>query len=363
MTKCRQPCVRMATGTHERPAPVPLLPHHHRFRECCHGGNDRRVRRPDLVVGLDVAPPHHTIAVDDVRRRMRNETTAGVRVQDAVACDHGVIGIRQELKVGLHAVRDDVEMTGGEIRQVTAPVANVHRGQSRDAMQVTQALMGERALVFEARDGWTWVKLLRDGYVGCIEDHLLSSSPVEPTHRVAVPQTFLYAGANIKSQPVVTLTLNALVRVAGGDEKFAVLEDGRCIFARHLKPAAESEADFVEVAKQFLHAPYLWGGKSALGLDCSGLCQLALEAAGIAAPRDADMQEAALGSPVMANDLDGLKRGDLVFWDGHVGIMADAANLLHANGFHMQVVLEPLRGAAERIARSYGAITSIKRLG
>ena len=260
----------------------------------------------------------------------------------------------------LHALRDGMEIAGGAEGQVAAPIANVHRAANASSMQVTQALMGERVTVFETRDGWAWIKLARDGYVGFIEACCLADALSEPTHRVSVPQTYFYTGPSIKAQPVVTLTMNALVAVAVMDEKFARLADGRFIFAKHLKPVDVSEADFVAVAQQFLHVPYLWGGKSALGLDCSGLCQLALEATGTPCPRDSDMQEA-LGAPLLVNDLDGLRRGDLVFWDGHVGIMADGENLLHANGHFMQVTLEPLRGAVERIARAHGAVTGVRR--
>jgi cell wall-associated NlpC family hydrolase len=148
----------------------------------------------------------------------------------------------------------------------------------------------------------------------------------------------------------------------GGDEKFGQLSDGRFVFRGHVKPVASSEPDFVAVAEMFRHVPYYWGGKSVHGLDCSGLVQLALEACGTSALRDSDMQEDTLGRVVMANDLDSLKRGDLVFWDGHVGIMTDSATLLHANGHHMMVVAESLKDAVERIALRYGQITSIKRL-
>jgi cell wall-associated NlpC family hydrolase len=118
------------------------------------------------------------------------------------------------------------------------------------------------------------------------------------------------------------------------------------------------------VAEQFLHAPYLWGGKSFGGLDCSGLVQVALAAAGIDAPRDTDMMFAELGAAVeIGGDLAGLRRGDLVFWKGHIGIMRDAETLLHANAHHMQVASEPLRGARDRIlAKSFGPITGVRRI-
>jgi cell wall-associated NlpC family hydrolase len=156
--------------------------------------------------------------------------------------------------------------------------------------------------------------------------------------------------------------MNAKVAVIGGDERFAHLANGRFIVARHLKPIEESEADFVAVAEAYLHVPYLWGGKSVLGVDCSGLVQLSLEAAGVSSPRDSDMQETQLGSALPRDDLAGLQRGDLVFWEDHVGIMTDPRMLLHANGHFMQVTREPVLAAAARIAERGSRITAIKRL-
>jgi cell wall-associated NlpC family hydrolase len=154
------------------------------------------------------------------------------------------------------------------------------------------------------------------------------------------------------------------VSVAGAEGDFNRLSGGGFVFAGHLEPLASHERDFVAVAERFSGTPYLWGGKTSLGLDCSGLIQLSLAAAGIAAPRDTDMQERALGVPVeIRPGLDGLRRGDLIFWQGHVGVMLDAERLLHANGYHMMVTVEPLRLVEERIRRKeFGPIVSIKRL-
>ncbi len=246
--------------------------------------------------------------------------------------------------------------------QVTEPLLGVHKAPRFDAMQLTQALMGETVLVFAEEGGWVFAQLGGDGYAGYLAATGVSREIVTPTHRVSVPSTFMYPAPNLKSLPAAGITMNARVTVIAEDGKFSTLANGRFVYSRHLKPVAEMETDFAEVAEMFLHAPYYWGGKSVYGLDCSGLVQLSLEACGTAAPRDCDMQEAALGKPVMANDLDGLKRGDLVFWGGHVGIMSDSRTLLHANGHHMMVMSEPLREAVERIARSYGQIASIKRM-
>jgi cell wall-associated NlpC family hydrolase len=129
--------------------------------------------------------------------------------------------------------------------------------------------------------------------------------------------------------------------------------------ARHLAPLDRVEPDFVAVAERFLGTPYLWGGKTNNGVDCSGLVQVALAACGMPCPRDSDMQERALGAPVALADS---RRGDLLFWKGHVAIVRDAATLLHANAFHMMVAVEPIAEALARIEAAGSPVTSVKRL-
>ncbi|MGX5736248.1 C40 family peptidase [Bosea thiooxidans] len=249
--------------------------------------------------------------------------------------------------------------------RVVAPSAPLRREPRPDAPLDTEALAGELVQVYEREEGWAWVQLAGDGYVGYLPDDALRPDQPQPTHRIAALRTFVYPGASIKLPPLAALSLGAGVAVVETRGDFAVLADGGHVFAGHLAPIDNHESDFVAVAERFLGVPYLWGGKTSLGLDCSGLTQLALAAAGIAAPRDSDMQEAGLGSAVpFDEDLSGLKRGDLVFWKGHVGILTDPNTLLHANGNTMSVHREPLREARDRIRdKSFGAITSIRRLG
>jgi cell wall-associated NlpC family hydrolase len=162
----------------------------------------------------------------------------------------------------------------------------------------------------------------------------------------------------------MALSLGAQLRIVGQDGDFAMTEDGLHVWARHLAELGAHETDFVGVAERFLETPYLWGGRTSEGIDCSGLVQTALGAAGISAPRDCDMMEGALGNPIALGDMEPtLARGDLVFWQGHVGIMRDTQTLLHANGWHMKVVSEPLTDARARIAESGGGeITSVRRI-
>ena len=247
------------------------------------------------------------------------------------------------------------------LMQVIEPVVTVHKAPRFDAMQLTQALFGETVKLFHEEEGWAWVQLAKDGYVGYVNGNALSPHVVAPTHRVAVPSTFMYPDANLKTLPAIHLTLNAQVAITAENGAYSQLSNGRFVFTAHLKHVDEVEPDFVAVAELFRHVPYYWGGKSVQGLDCSGLVQLSLEACGMKALRDSDMQEATLGARLMVNDLDGLKRGDLVFWNGHVGIMTDEKTLLHANGHHMMVVAEPLKDAVDRSAARYGQLTSIRR--
>jgi hypothetical protein len=252
----------------------------------------------------------------------------------------------------------------GQAMRVIAASAPMRRSPQADAPLDTEALAGDTVTVYERADGWVWGQLGSDGYVGYLPESALSADTPVPAHHVCVLRTYAYPGPSIKLPPVDLLSLGAGVAVAREDGAFAVLTDGRHIWSGHLKPAGVSAPDFVTVAEGFIGAPYLWGGKTSIGLDCSGLTQVSLAAAGIKAPRDSDMLERDIGRPVaLADDLSGLRRGDLVFWKGHVGIMTDPKTLLHANGHHMLVASEPLVEARDRIlVKSFGAITSVKRL-
>jgi cell wall-associated NlpC family hydrolase len=248
-------------------------------------------------------------------------------------------------------------------RRVIEAAAPLRQAPSHDAALETEALYGETVTVYEEEEGWAWAQLQRDSYVGYLPANALGAE-AEPTHRLAATRSFLYPRPNIKAPPITALSLGALVKVASTEGEFSALVEGGYLHQRHLAPLDVFEADFVAVAERFLEAPYLWGGRTSQGLDCSALIQGALAAAGRSAPRDADLQEAALGSPIAFDEnLAGLKRGDLVFWKGHVGAMRDEAVIVHANGWHMKVVAEPLRIARDRIAATDGApISSIRRL-
>jgi cell wall-associated NlpC family hydrolase len=255
---------------------------------------------------------------------------------------------------------DAARYAEGEPGRIDVAAAALRREPRPDAMRMTEALFGEPVSVFERARGWAWVRIESDGYVGYLEEGALGRRRARPTHRVAVPRTLLYPEADLKSEPARPLFLNGLVEVVEEGPTWSLLKGGGAVFAPHLAPIGRHASDAAGVAERFLDVPYLWGGKTQAGLDCSGLVQLALNAAGLACPRDTDMMEASLGEPLP--DDAALRRGDLVFWRGHVGMVLDGERLLHANGFHMLTVIGPLAAAVARIAAQHGPVTSRKRV-
>lgn len=223
-------------------------------------------------------------------------------------------------------------------------------------------MFGETLTLFDESERWAWVQLARDGYVGYLPSEGLTSAVTTPTHRVAALRTYVYASPDIKTPPLALLSLNALLSGAGEEGRFLELQSGGFVIAEHVRKLDEPSRDFVDVALGFRGTPYLWGGRTSLGVDCSGLVQLASEAAGLSCPRDADMQANEVGRQLDWQGPDALARGDLVFWDGHVGIMTGAQDLVHASAYQMMVVEEPLAEARARIASSKGgAITGVRR--
>jgi cell wall-associated NlpC family hydrolase len=257
-----------------------------------------------------------------------------------------------------------VHALDGRPYEVAEPTAPVRRAPFPDAPLDTEALKGERVTVYETtEEGWAWGQLAADGYVGYLPAGALREPGPAPTHKVAALRTLVFPGPSAKLPPVEALPLGCRLAVARVEEPFAITASGGYVPARHLAALDSSERDFVAVAERFLGAPYLWGGKTSLGLDCSGLLQVALTACGVPCPRDSDMQETALGKPLSPPfDLSKLRRGDLIFWSGHIAIVRDAATLIHANAFHMAVAWEPIAEAIGRIRARWGEVTSVRRL-
>ena len=247
-----------------------------------------------------------------------------------------------------------------EIIDNTAPL----RGKpSSDAMLLTQALKGERVTIYDRNgEGWAWGQLNGDGYVGWLPDRALAKPGAAPTHKVTALRTFAFPGPSIKLPPSESLVMGSHLTVVREDGVFAITREGWYVPKAHLAGVQSHAADFVAVAERFVGTPYLWGGKSSLGIDCSGLVQLSLQASGKQCPRDSDMQQSRLGRELDATEARQLQRGDLIFWKGHVAIARDAETIVHANAFHMATAIESTSEAFARIAAAGSEVIAIKRL-
>ena len=242
--------------------------------------------------------------------------------------------------------------------QVAVPTAALRKAPHPLAEQWDQLLFGEVFGVLEVKDGFAWGQAARDGYVGFVAEDDLAALGAPATHQVAVPRTYAFAEPNIKSRPVGLYSLNALTAIEAVEGRFSKGEGTGWFVTAHLAPVGVALADYVAVAQGYLGAPYQWGGRESLGLDCSGLVQQALAACGQAVPRDTDMQLAFF--PVI--EAGERRRGDLVFWKGHVAVLLDADTILHANAHHMAVAIEPLAEAIARVeAAGGGPVTGWRR--
>lgn len=255
----------------------------------------------------------------------------------------------------------------GLAASVFTSLADVRRAPSINAGVDTQLVFGAPVLLFEEASGWAWVQAEYDGYVGYVEMSALGRGAPLANHIVAAPRTFLYPEPDLKSPRCGELSMGSLFEVTGFEERretrYAVLASGQAVIAGHLRSVEEHSPNFVAVAETLLFTPYLWGGVSAFGIDCSGLVQLSMRMSGKSVLRDSDMQAETIGEEIEpGRDFTALRRGDLVFWKGHVGIMTDAADLLHANGHTMMVSREKLSDAVNRIGYLYGGPTGFRRL-
>mgnify|MGYP003382479970 CR=1 FL=1 len=279
----------------------------------------------------------------------------------------------------LHAFRPDLadirlkgevsaeRFVSGSAAQIAVPVSDMKRLPAHDAGLDTQLLLGDAVQVYDRANGWAWVQAERDGYVGYVSESDLTG-PVKPaTHVVIEPRSFVYPGPDLRFPVVETVSMGSGVRATGEAEtrgtRYLLLDHGAAMIANHLAPVVEHASDYVAVAERPVNTPYLWGGNTGFGIDCSGLVQLALRMSGVNVLRDSDMQEATIGAPLDPGlNHQNVQRGDLVFWKGHVAIMTDAEMMIHANGHTMLVSRERLDDAVKRIGYLYGQPTGFRRL-
>jgi cell wall-associated NlpC family hydrolase len=251
----------------------------------------------------------------------------------------------------------------GEEFEISDAIAPLRNAPSPDAELATQALKGEHATIYDRNgEGWAWGQLSSDGYVGWLPDRALAKPVGKPTHKITAIRTLAFPGPSIKLPPVETLVLGTTLIVTRQDGAFAVTQEGWYLPQQHVGDIDHQADDFVAVAERFVGTPYLWGGKSSLGIDCSGLVQVSLNAAGTGCPRDSDMQQDGLGRTLGPAESKKLQRGDLIFWKGHVAIARDATSIVHANAHHMATAIEATHDAIARIKAAGSEITSIKRL-
>ncbi len=253
----------------------------------------------------------------------------------------------------------------GEPCTVIRDGAPLHFSPERSATMESQLIHGEVFQVYEQRDGWCWGQNLTDNYVGYVPAVDLAADLPAPDHQVAALHCHLYTEPDLKRPTAGIISMSARVKIIDIDGKFCRIASGYWLHSRHLVSLDYNTQDLIGTAVKFIGVPYLWGGRTAQGLDCSSLVQITMAMAGIPAPRDSDLQEAGLGTPVAMDnprDFSRIEEGDLVFFPGHVGLFVNDWRFLHASAFDMQVSLHGFSDVLDRANSDNAGVTSIRRV-
>ena len=253
------------------------------------------------------------------------------------------------------------QFSDGMVCSVTDSVLPLKSNPTDQAELASEMLFGEKFIVYESQGSWAWGQSQTDGYVGFVKINGLSERPSSPTHEVKELKTFVYQRPDIKSPVLKGLAMGSKVSLKEKSGNFIRLKEGGWIVEKHVVEFNAKEASFITVARKYIGTPYLWGGRSSNGLDCSALVQLSLSRVGILAPRDTDQQEETLGCFCGKNPED-IEKGDLLYTQGHVAISSGRDLVLHANAHHMRVVEEPLQAFLSRLDETDHQLRSIKRL-
>ena len=248
----------------------------------------------------------------------------------------------------------------GEVFQVKINVTSLKKSAGQSSEQVSELLFGEEIIIYEILNGWAWGQSQTDGYVGYVSMDHISCELQENTHEVTALRAFVYKQPDIKAPTITCLSTASQLSITHSKGLFAYIENLGWIFEKSIRTLGGVESDFVSVAQKFTGTPYLWGGRSSFGIDCSGLVQLSLRRVGVLCPRDTDQQVSSVGSPIN-DEITKLLRGDLIYVNGHVAIMVDPHTILHANAFHMSVELESLEVFLSRLKQDNIHIAQMRR--
>ena len=291
---------------------------------------------------------YHAVGDNRIRPPRSTEDTMLDQRLNAFRPDLADVRLREVVRAERYVSAERARITVGKAPLRPKPKA--------DTSIDTELLYGETVDLFERDRGWAWVQSRVDSYVGYVEESALGPGPGEITHTVSALRTYIYPEPDLKSPPLSLISMNAKLSATENiSDGFIALHDEGWVFKRHVAPLGSFDADHCAVAMRFLGTPYLWGGRSSLGLDCSALVQMSLIRCGINVPRDSDMQENMIGREAICEpDFSDVRRGDIIYWKGHCGIWIDQATFIHANATDMAVAVQPLKHILSYISETTG---------